>query len=78
MATHHHTLQGSNATATLASPAGNLWGVTPKPAYATSPDGAMAADTTTTAGEGQPHDNMPPYLVLNFVIALQGIFPSRN
>lgn len=29
-------------------------------------------------GGNQPHDNMPPYLVLNFYIALQGIFPSRN
>ena len=26
----------------------------------------------------QPHENMSPYLVLNFVIALQGIFPSQN
>jgi microcystin-dependent protein len=29
-------------------------------------------------GGSQPHDNMSPYLVLNFVIALQGIFPSQN
>ncbi|WP_121353651.1 phage tail protein [Flavisolibacter nicotianae] len=31
-----------------------------------------------TAGGSQPHNNMPPYLVLNFYIALEGIFPSRN
>jgi microcystin-dependent protein len=29
-------------------------------------------------GGSQPHQNMSPYLVLNFIIALQGIFPSRN
>ena len=29
-------------------------------------------------GSSQPHDNMQPYLVLNFCIALEGIFPSRN
>jgi microcystin-dependent protein len=29
-------------------------------------------------GGSQPHNNMMPYLVLNFIIALQGIFPSRN
>ncbi|MGA8818829.1 MAG: tail fiber protein [Xanthobacteraceae bacterium] len=29
-------------------------------------------------GGNQPHDNMSPYLVLNFIVALQGIFPSRN
>jgi microcystin-dependent protein len=27
---------------------------------------------------GTPHDNLPPYLVINFVIALEGIFPSQN
>lgn len=55
---------------------------------------AAAADATYTAtptamvdlspaslgpvGNSQPHDNMQPYLALNFVIALQGIYPSRN
>ena len=36
----------------------------------------MAA--TGGAGNGVPHNNMQPYLVLNYIIALQGIFPSRN
>jgi microcystin-dependent protein len=31
-----------------------------------------------SAGGGQPHANLQPYLVLNFCIALAGIFPSRN
>ena len=34
--------------------------------------------TVTSVGGSQPHNNMMPYLVLNFIIALQGIFPSRN
>ena len=38
----------------------------------------MAAGALATAGGNQAHDNMPPYLVLNFAIALVGIFPSRN
>jgi microcystin-dependent protein len=38
----------------------------------------MRADALTPAGASQPHDNMQPYLTLNFVIALVGIFPSRN
>jgi len=33
---------------------------------------------TTSVGGSQPHENMPPYIVLNYVIALQGIFPSQN
>lgn len=38
----------------------------------------LMATTVTTAGGGQPHANMQPYRVINFNIALQGIFPSRN
>lgn len=40
-------------------------------------DVAMAA-AVGAAGGGQPHDNMAPYQVLNFIIAMEGIFPSRN
>jgi microcystin-dependent protein len=39
---------------------------------------AMNPATVLPAGGSQPHENMPPYLVLNFIIALQGIFPSQN
>ncbi|TMJ11783.1 MAG: phage tail protein [Alphaproteobacteria bacterium] len=40
--------------------------------------GVMKADAITNVGGSQPHNNMMPYLVLNFIIALQGIFPSQN
>ena len=48
--------------------------------YGGSTGGTMAAGSVQIdpAGSGQPVDNMPPYLVLRFVIALQGIFPSRS
>lgn len=39
---------------------------------------ALRAETVTNAGGGQAHDNMQPYLTLNFCIAIQGFFPSRN
>lgn len=39
---------------------------------------AMSPDAVTSTGGSQPHNNMMPYLTLNFIIALQGIFPSRN
>jgi microcystin-dependent protein len=32
----------------------------------------------TQVGGNQPHNNMPPFLVINFVIAIEGIFPSRS
>jgi microcystin-dependent protein len=38
----------------------------------------LAPAAVGTAGSGQAHDNMQPSLVVNIVIALQGIFPSRN
>ncbi len=39
---------------------------------------ALRSGTVTNAGGGQAHDNMQPYLTVGFVIALQGLFPSRN
>ena len=39
---------------------------------------SMAADMLTSVGGSQPHNHMRPYLTLNFIIALQGIFPSQN
>ena len=41
-----------------------------------SPDTTMNA--VGNAGGSQPHDNLPPYTTLNYIIALEGIFPSRN
>ena len=39
---------------------------------------AMHAQAVNPAGGGQPHNNLQPYLALNYLIALQGIYPSRN
>jgi len=39
---------------------------------------ALNAGAVTSVGGSQPHNNMQPYIVVNFVIALQGIFPSQN
>ncbi len=39
---------------------------------------ALISSEISTAGGGQPHENMQPYLTINFSIALQGIFPSQN
>ncbi|HTB21215.1 MAG TPA: tail fiber protein [bacterium] len=80
--THPHTLQASTATATLNSPAAaNALG-TPaagKPIYA-PPTGLAAMNSATLGNSGnqQPHPNMQPSLVLNFCIALSGIYPTRS
>jgi len=51
--------------------------------YATSPDGSTMAPASGTAtigntGGGQPVNNMQPYNAFNYIIALQGVFPSRS
>lgn len=46
--------------------------------YASTDGATMNANALAATGGGQPHNNLPPYLVLNFCIALQGVFPSRN
>jgi microcystin-dependent protein len=61
----------------VSSPASAVW-AGGLPGYGDTPGAGMAASAVANAGSGQPHDNMSPYLVLNFCIALVGIFPSRN
>lgn len=39
---------------------------------------AMASEALVSAGGSQPHTNMQPYLTINFIIALQGLYPSRS
>jgi microcystin-dependent protein len=41
-------------------------------------DTVMGTNSLTSVGGSQPHSNMQPYAVLNWVIALVGVYPSRN
>jgi microcystin-dependent protein len=76
---HNHIPNGSNVSGTLLTPANNTWGVTTQNPYAsTNPDSAMDPATIGNTGGSQAHNNMQPYLVINFIIALIGIFPSRS
>jgi len=43
-----------------------------------APDTTLIPSSISPSGNGQPHENMQPYLAVNFCIATQGIFPSRN
>lgn len=78
MPAHNHIPIGSSANADQVSPAGNYWAKGAASAYSATPDGPMAVASLGSSGGSQPHENMSPYLVLNFIIALQGIFPSRT
>lgn len=73
---HNHLPVGSSGAPTAGSPAGNIWASGNGNPFDSSVNTSMNPAAILPAGGSQPHDNMPPYLVLNFVIALQGIFPS--
>ncbi len=76
---HNHTVNAS-ATAASKSPANNVPAVTGAgSSYGAPPDGTTMNPGMITGGGGnQPHTNLQPSLCINFVIALEGIFPSRN
>jgi microcystin-dependent protein len=59
-------------------PAGNFLGAADNMYAPLAAPVNLTPATVTNAGGSQPHQNMQPYLVLNFCIALQGIFPSQN
>jgi microcystin-dependent protein len=85
---HTHALTAIAQTATNANPEGGLFmtghyaagSVGGKIAAYTAdaPNADMNATAIVQAGNGLPHNNMMPYLALNFCIALQGIFPQRS
>lgn len=78
MPQHLHMAQATNSNGATANPTGGFLGAVNSmygpPASLTSLNPA----TVSSVGGSQPHNNMMPYLVLNFCIALQGIFPSQN
>ncbi len=77
---HSHLPMASTATVNQPSPVGNFWGSgANNPQYSTAPISTpMGTGMIGNNTGGQPHENRAPYNVLNFVIALQGIFPSQN
>lgn len=79
MPAHTHFPTASSAPGTSVLPTNNLLADTADQRFSDqSPDTVMNAGVVMNVGGSQPHDNLSPYLVVNFVIALQGIFPSRN
>ena len=79
--THLHALQASSATANTNAPDNTtlLGGSAPNDVYnGPASLSTLIPSSVTAVGGSQPHNNMMPYLVLNFIIALQGIFPSQN
>ncbi len=79
MPNHNHTMQANASPASTAAPSTTtaLARSVGGNAYAPSPDITLTPDALPdAAGGNQPHNNLQPYLTLNFIIALQGVFPS--
>lgn len=79
---HNHIAMATTTPGDMPNPGGNMWAVESQGAtfvYSDqTPNGTMAQNAIAPAGGSQPHTNLQPYLTVNFVIALVGIFPSRN
>jgi microcystin-dependent protein len=73
---HSHAIAASNGAPTTNRPTGAYLAAGNK--YSTTSNTSMAATAPAGAPSPTAHENQPPYLTLNYVIALQGIFPSRN
>jgi microcystin-dependent protein len=75
---HIHAQQATNGAANASDPTGAIFaevsGMYGPPSSLTT----LSPETVGSVGGSQPHNNMMPYLTLNFIIALQGIFPSHN
>jgi len=83
MPSHNHTMHGELAAADKQSPQGNMLALTAQgfPVYAApnpNEDRTMATGSIANAGGNQSFGLRGPYQAVNFIIALQGIFPSRS
>jgi microcystin-dependent protein len=78
MPQHTHQVTALTDAADQPTPAGNYWSNAGQNNFSPTANTTMNPAAIGNTGGSQAHNNMSPYLVLNFAIALQGIFPSRN
>jgi microcystin-dependent protein len=77
LATHTHTI-GACVTGTTENPLNGFYGGDSANALYGAPDGSVTSNQEIkNNGGSQPHDNMMPYQCINFIVALEGIYPSR-
>ena len=77
---HSHPLLATSTIATQQSPTPNLLAQASlyNPYINVNPNGAMAPQSVSSVGGSQPHSNFQPYLCVDFIISLFGIFPSQT
>lgn len=76
---HSHAPVATSSAASTANPQDGTWAAWPDSAYsAAAPTATMAAGALGVAGSSHPHDNMPPFLGMSFIISMFGVFPSQS
>jgi microcystin-dependent protein len=77
---HAHPLLASTGPGNVNAPGGNVTAESPSVQiyFADQPTVNMSPSAIPPVGGSQPHTNFQPYLCVNFIISLFGIFPSRN
>ncbi len=78
MPLHNHQARASAQAATTGNPAGNYWAISTANNYGTDNPKASTAPALANSGSSQGHSNMQPYTVINYCIAITGIFPPRD
>lgn len=75
---HSHPMLASADQTTVPNVSGNVLGapLTATPLFAATPNFALSPQAVTSVGGSQPHTNFQPYLCVDFIISLFGIFPS--
>lgn len=74
---HGHLFRATTTSANSRIPTGRILAAGPN-AYGNGADTQLSNNVVRNTGGGQPHNNMQPWLGVNYIIALEGIFPSRN
>jgi len=82
MPAHAHAAAASSTTADQSNPTNNIWatgaGGRGQNFYTRGAGVAMSNRALGATGGSQPHNNLPPYLVLNFCICMYGVYPPRS
>ncbi len=78
MPSHNHIWRATARDRNSPDPTGRLCATTAEDFYDTANPVTMASQAIANAGGGQAHDNLQPFLAINFIIALVGLYPSRS
>ncbi|WP_336636400.1 phage tail protein [Lysinibacillus fusiformis] len=79
MPTHTHEVYADEGVTNKPSPMNNVWGkFDGNPMFSSNVNTQMSSTAMTVTGQNKAHNNMQPYLVVSFCIAINGIFPPRS